>query len=200
MNPKQLDRASRKFTEILRHKIIEYNLNIDKNGYVKLDDVLGLNFKEFDNITIDDVKNIVDTNEKKRLELLTKDNVVYIRATQGHSNDIGKMIDDNLALEKINIDTPITHIYHGTQTKYVDSIMKSGLSKMSRKHIHFVETIDRKKQVSGFKMCSDAILYVDIKECISNGIVFYKSSNNVILTEGLNGVIPAKYIKKASNC
>lgn len=31
---------------------------------------------------------------------------------------------------------------------------------------------------------------------MDNGIKFYKSKNNVILTEGINGIIPPEYLIK----
>ena len=65
---------------------------------------------------------------------------------------------------------------------------------MDRKHIHFVENISKKEQISGFKNISDVILTIDMNKCIGDGIVFYKSTNNVILTEGIDGIIPSKYI------
>lgn len=195
MNLEKLNTASRKLTQVLRHQVIDYNLIIDSNGYVKLDDIFKLNLKQLKNITLDEIQQIVETNEKKRLETIIIDNELYIRATQGHNKDVGKLIDDDIALEEITLDTDINWIYHGTQTEFLDSIREKGLSRMSRKHIHFVENTSSDKQISGFKKKSDVILQVNIKECMRDGIKFYLSSNNVILTEGINGIIEPKYIK-----
>lgn len=195
MDLSKLNKASRKLTQVLRHQIIKYNLVIEPNGYVKLDDIFKLNLKELKNISLDDIEQIVKTNEKKRLETILIDNELYIRATQGHNKNVGALIDDNIALEEITPDTPITCIYHGTQTEFLDSIKNTGLNRMLRKHIHFVENTSSDEQISGFKKISDVILQVNIKDCMRDGIKFYKSSNNVILTEGINGIIEPKYIK-----
>lgn len=192
----KIERASRKLTQILRHQIIFYNLQVDNRGFVKLDDILNLKLKELINITYDDICNIVESNEKKRLELETIDNIIYIRATQGHNNIVGSFINDEEALEKIEYPTNIKYIYHGTQHEHISSILNNGLKKMNRKHIHFVENINKKEQISGFRKKSDSIICVDINKCLSDGIVFYKSSNDVILTEGINGIIPNNYIVK----
>lgn len=191
-----LDKASRKLTQILRHQIIEYKLEIDSDGYVKFIDIINLNLPELKNITIDDIYVIVDTNNKKRLELKTINNILYIRAAQGHSKAVGLLINDNKLLEEITLDYPNEYIYHGTQLNFINSILKNGLNRMGRKHIHFVDNIDRDKQISGFRSRSNTIITVDIKKCIKDGIKFYKSSNNVILTEGDNGIIHPKYFIK----
>lgn len=41
----------------------------------------------------------------------------------------------------------------------------------------------------------DVYITVDMFTAIKDGIDFYISSNNVILTEGIDGVLPPKYFK-----
>ncbi len=202
MTDKNTNLASKKLTQILRHQIKHYNLNMTTEGFVNINDIFSLNLKEFKNINLDDIKEIVATNNKKRLELKYVNDIssntmeinVFIRATQGHNTDVGNMIDDTKALELIDLSTHIQYIYHGTKYEYLDSILKDGLKRMNRKHIHFVENINRDEQISGFKKISNAILKIDMKKCMEDGIVFYKSTNDVILTEGIDGIIPTKYI------
>jgi 2'-phosphotransferase len=205
-----IDKASRKLTQILRHKIVDYNLIMNEEGYVKITDIYSLNLKEFKNINNNDINQIVETNEKKRFELKIINEELFIRATQGHNTNVGLFINDSKSLTKITLSdvsdtTDVSNvsdvstntnynIYHGTKKEYLNSIIKTGLNKMNRKHIHFVENINRDKQMSGFKNSSDIILKINMKLCIEDGIVFYKSSNNVILTEGINGLISSKYI------
>lgn len=42
----------------------------------------------------------------------------------------------------------------------------------------------------------DIYIEIDMSQAIIDGIEFYLSSNNVILTRGINGVLPPKYFKK----
>lgn len=188
---KDLNKASRKLVQILRHQILEYNLNIDSKGYVKLNDLLQL--REFKHINISDIQCIVENNQKKRFDLININGEYYIRVVQGHNNIVGSMIDDNLALERID-SKDLKILYHGTQRTYIDSILSSGLKRMGRKHIHLVDVIDTKEQISGFRRISDAIIVIDVQGCMENNIIFYKSQNNVVLTEGINGIIPKEYI------
>jgi len=50
--------------------------------------------------------------------------------------------------------------------------------------------------ISGIRYSTDAILFIDIRRAMADGIKFYRSANNVILTAGAGatGVLPARYI------
>ena len=65
--------------------------------------------------------------------------------------------------------------------KFIKSITENGLYRCKRKHIHFVQEIDTSKQLSGFRQNSTHIIKVDMEKCMKDGILFYKSENNVIL-------------------
>ena len=62
---------------------------------------------------------------------------------------------------------------------------------MSRKHIHLAKSLDAK---SGKRNNCNLLVYVNINDAMKDGITFYESANGVILTEGINGVIPSKYL------
>jgi 2'-phosphotransferase len=81
----------------------------------------------------------------------------------------------------------------GTENKFIESIIKNGLSRRNRKHIHFVNDIEQDKIISGYKKKSNVKIIIDMKKCMENGIKFYRSSNNVILSEGINGIIDSQY-------
>jgi 2'-phosphotransferase len=188
LSKKKEQEISKKLSYILRHGIQTLDLDCDLNGYVKVNELFSRKLIKTNNI--DEIKYIVDSNEKKRFSLILKNNEYYIRANQGHSLEVGKLIDDEVTLEKI--DNPI-EIFHGTEKKYIDSIVENGLNRGSRKHIHLVSEIEKEKQTSGFKNISNRIIIVNMKKCMEDGMIFYKSENNVILTEGFDGVIDSKY-------
>lgn len=184
-----LDKIARQLVRILRHQIVELKLNCDDSGYVKVSDL----YKHIPKVTIDDLHKIIDMNTKKRLELKKENNEYYIRAVQGHNSDVGTLLNDEVALEPIL--EPLKYCIHGTKEAFIDSIKKNGLNRMSRKHIHFVNEIQERKQTSGFKKESDILIFINMQKCMDDGIKFYKSTNNVILTEGIDGIILPKYFK-----
>ena len=70
---------------------------------------------------------------------------------------------------------------------------------MKRKHIHFAadDYLESDNVKSGMRSNCQLLIYVDVAQCIKDGIVFYKSSNNVVLTEGNEeGYVPVKYFTK----
>ena len=69
---------------------------------------------------MDALQRIVDTNDKKRYELLEEGTGVwYIRAAQGHTM---KTIDDSLLLTPITDAATIPVAVHGTYMKFWESI------------------------------------------------------------------------------
>ncbi|CAO3688497.1 unnamed protein product [Rhizopus stolonifer] len=142
---------SKRLSFALRHGALKKNLNISSDGFVLLDDVLKLS--EFKGITYPEIKYIVDHNDKRRYELIEKENQLYIRATQGHSL---KIVQADKLLEKL--ETVSTPIIHGTGFKAWSLIKTEGLSKMGRNHIHFACDLDAK---SGMRKTSEVFIYID---------------------------------------
>jgi 2'-phosphotransferase len=82
------------------------------------------------------------------------------------------------------------------------SIKHSGLNKMSRNHIHFCSGLpgDDSAVISGFRGSSDVAIVIDARKAIADGIKFYRSENNVILSSGNSrGIIEIKYFEKVIN-
>lgn len=67
---------------------------------------------------------------------------------------------------------------------------------MSRNHIHFAPGLPKENGViSGMRGSCDIYIEIDMFAAIKDGIKFYISSNGVILTEGVDGVLLPKYFK-----
>jgi len=86
-------RISKNLSYLLRHGAVKEGLNIDKAGFVKIDDILQLLYYRSKRITPDRIVKIAETNEKRRYEVKTENDengvpVLYIRATQGHSLNV----------------------------------------------------------------------------------------------------------------
>ena len=178
--------SSKYLSWALRHGLSQLNLVPNSEGYVKLSDLIS----KSDRIIIkEEVIKIVDNCPKQRFGTKMIDGEMYIRANQGHSKSIGDLIESENLLKKL--DTPLDNVFHGTYYKNLELIKSSGLNRMSRKHIHFAKSLDA---ASGKRANCNLLVYVDMKKAMDDGIVFYESDNGVILSEGIDGVIPSKYL------
>lgn len=52
------------------------------------------------------------------------------------------------------------------------------------------------KVLSGFRATCNLLIYLDLPKAMEDGILFYRSANDVILTEGVDGVVAPKYFMK----
>lgn len=174
------DKLSKFISLVLRHKPELANIALNSRGYANVDSLIkGIN-KTGRYIDLDILKDIVASDKKGRYKF--NEDMTKIRANQGHSLDY---ID--LELESVK---PLDVLYHGTATKNLDSILKTGLKKMNRNHVHLSDDLKTASQV-GQRHGELVILEVNAKKMYEDGYEFYLSDNKVWLTDA----VPVKYIK-----
>ena len=177
---------SKSLSYILRHGALELGLNIDEGGWVSIEEILSL--KQLKHVSLEQIEKIVEENDKKRFELEN----FKIRAVQGHSKYVGEKINEEELLEEII--EPLEKCIHGTTKNAWELIKNSGLNKMNRMHIHFsIGEPDDENVISGMRNSSQILIYIDMEKAMKNGIKFYKSKNNVILT---SEIITPDFFKK----
>ena len=106
-----------------------------------------------------------------------------IRCAQGHSAGSGARP------ECLPIAGDSEYLANGTSLEAARIIAQDGLSRRNRLHIHFYEC-DRNGHVLGgetVRAGSEVVILATAQQCVEDGIVFYKSANNVILSEGFRG-------------
>eukprot|EP01083_Nonionella_stella_P189192 699115_1 len=190
---------SKRLSFYLRHGAEKVGLKIRNDGYVRVNDILKLKeFKDLD-ATFGVIKTIVDTNDKQRFGMMEENHIWYIRANQGHSI---KSIKSKELLSEITLNDMDKYpvVCHGTYTKVWDVVRKEGLKTMSRNHIHMVpsDACQGKGVISGMRYNCQILIYIDLEYALKDGIQFFLSQNNVILSSGLNGQLPPKYFKKVT--
>ena len=189
-----LTSLSKTLSWVLRHKSAEFNLKMDLDGFITVTD-LCKNVEQLKNITLDEIKMIVNNDEKSRFTLKCENNIFFIRANQGHSDKYSSVIDDEKIFKEIM--EPLFTCVHGTDAKSWKMIKETGLNKMKRSHIHLaIGEIDDENVISGMRKTAKVMIYIDMKKAMDDGIKFYLSTNNVILTKGNDGVIDHKYFEK----
>lgn len=190
-------RWSRKLCKVLRHCAPAYGLHMSSDGYVAVDALLS--HAAFRGLTLTQLKRIVDQNDKSRFVLSTSPvtGALLIRAAQGHSIQIQ---DDLLLQRVICIDQFPKTTVHATTRKKWDQIRKSGgLCVMKRNHIHLTSYPECLEDGSPFRIRSiaDILVVVDTHMAFDDGVPFFWSTNNVLLTPGAPsrpGWLPMQYL------
>lgn len=169
MNTKEMSKISKFMSFILRHNTNEFNITINSEGWVSVQSIIEAFNK---NLTVEKIAEVVEKSEKKRFQL--SENNDFIRAVQGHSN---KSV--NISFEKKE---PPEFLFHGTTTRFIESIMSTGLKKMSRQFVHLSEELSTASNV-GKRHGELAILKINSKKMFEKGIEFNLSLNGVWLVE-----------------
>lgn len=168
---------------VLRHRPDILDLNMDKAGWVSVDELIdNLNKDRNEPVNLEDIKRIVATNNKQRFDIIKRDNCLYIRANQGHS-----IKDLDMEYEPVN---PPDILYHGTGKKYLNNILKEGLLPKNRQYVHLSSNIETAISV-GQRHGKPVVLEIDSKKMSEDGIIFYCSKNKVWLTN----FVDKKYLK-----
>lgn len=181
MNEQKKKKISKFLSLVLRHKPEIINLNLDENGWTSVDELITKSKRDsYEGFTFEELEEIVETNDKKRF--IFNEDKTRIRANQGHSIDI------DLALKPQH---PPEFLYHGTAQKNVDSILKNGIEKRNRQHVHL--SLDKETATKvGMRHGKPIILTIGTGKMFEDGVLFYLSENGVWLTD----FVDAQYISK----
>ena len=93
----------------------------------------------------------------------------------------------DLALQPV---LPPDVLYHGTASRFLKSILASGLRAGNRRHVHLSGDVDTARRV-GARHGFPVILHVDTARMRADGAVFYRSDNGVWLT----GPVAPRYLR-----
>ena len=179
MNEKEITRISKFLSLVLRHRPETIGITLDENGWTEVNYLIEQLNKSGLNINSEVLNDVVANNNKKRFAF--NEDKTKIRANQGHS------IIVELGYQPMQ---PPEILYHGTSEKSVASILKTGLEKRSRHHVHLSSDKETAAQV-GQRHGKPVILEVAAQEMYENGFDFFISENGVWLTD----TVPVNYLK-----
>lgn len=174
-------KTSKFISLILRHKPEAGNLTLDAEGWAKVDDVLTAIRKNVGPITKDELEKLVADSDKQRFAFNERKD--KIRANQGHSVNVDLKLEPK---------TPPAILYHGTKTSNLGSIMKDGLKKGSRQHVHLSRDTATADIVAARRAGNSIILKIDA--AAMTDYTFYESENGVWLIDH----VPAQFIEIAA--
>lgn len=168
---KQHTEISKFLSYVLRHEPQAIGLILDREGWA---DIAALivgarqSGRELDEALI---RAVVESNDKKRFAI--SENGLRIRAVQGHSTE-------SVAItyaEKV----PPEFLYHGTATRFLESIMREGLKPGERQHVHLSEDVQIATTV-GRRYGKPVVLKIEALQMHQQGFKFFQAENGVWLT------------------
>ncbi len=171
MSQKRLIKISRFLCYHLRHAPEKLGLELETGGWISIDKLLNASQNTEFCITFNDLENVVKYDDKQRFSF--NESKTKIRANQGHSIPID--------LQLIPV-VPPAILYHGTHQKVVQKILKQGLKKMARHHVHLSETKDTALKV-GSRRGKPVIFIINAQQMYKDGLNFYCSDNGVWLVD-----------------
>lgn len=178
-NDKQLDEISKFLSYVLRHEPSAIGLQLDAEGWANIDSLIAgaaTQSRILDRATI---RIVVEKNDKKRFAI--SDDSQSIRAVQGHST--------SAVQRKYVAQEPPEFLYHGTATRFLQSILVQGLKPGSRHHVHLSRDIATATAV-GQRHGKAVVLQVQALKMYQQSLQFYLAENGVWLTD----TVPTEFL------
>lgn len=176
---KQLAEASKFLSFVLRHQPDAIGIKLDLEGWADIATLIAAAGKHGKQLDLDLIRSVVATNDKKRFAL--SDDGLRIRAVQGHSTESV----DIRYIERV----PPEFLFHGTATRFLESIRNQGLLPGSRQYVHLSQ--DEPTAVSvGQRHGKPVVLKVKALLMHEQGYQFFQAENGVWLTSA----VPVSFI------
>lgn len=164
-------KTSKFLSLVLRHEPERIGITLDDAGWTDVNVLLAAAAAHGVAVTREELEQIVASSDKQRFAL--SPDGARIRANQGHSVPV------ELGLAPL---APPMLLYHGTPSRFVDSIRATGLRKGERHHVHLSADAETARIV-GSRRGPPVILIVRAADMAAAGHVFYRSENGVWLVD-----------------
>ena len=178
MDDDRLVKVSRYLSKHLRHRPERLGLDLEAGGWVSIERLLEACNRQGMRLSRAELDEVVRRNDKQRYSIDATG--TRIRANQGHS------IDVDLQLEPA---VPPAVLFHGTGAASVPSILRDGLDRRGRHHVHLSADVGTARRV-GARHGRPAVLQVDAAGLSDAGALFFVSDNGVWLTKS----VPARFV------
>lgn len=178
MNTEQLKRISKSLSYVLRHRPDSIGIELEPGGWIAVDTLLVAMRESGHRLSVDLLQQVVAENDKQRFEL--SEDGSQIRARQGHSVEVDLQYEPAI---------PPSVLYHGTATRFLDSILAQGLLKGRRQHVHLSTNQQTMIQVA-LRHGKPVLLAIESGQMHAAGHAFFVTGNHVWLTDH----VPPQYL------
>lgn len=188
------EKLSRMLSYVLRHRAEKLGLSLSSDGFASVAEILQLPSFRQASSTEEEVLTMVRTCKKQRFAWKYAAGKVWVRANQGHTISA---ISDLALLSPVEDPGDLRVCIHGTYFVHWGPICRKGLQDMGRNHIHLVAREPGQEVMSGMRSDVQIAIYVDAARAMADGCKFFRSANDVVLTRGFGGLLPAEYFLRA---
>ena len=172
------ERFSRWMAYVLRHNPERYGLQIDRHGYVDVEEFLEIARRRYPDLNPAQLRDLITSSETVRFELIGN----RVRARYGHSipvEPVGPPVE------------PPAHLYYGTDAGRLEPLLADGLNPVDRRMLHLSTTRDEALAIARRKTGQPAVIMILALAAHRGGVSFY--------TEGavyLASHIPARFLQQ----
>jgi probable RNA 2'-phosphotransferase len=180
---KKITETSKFLSYVLRHEPQAIGLRLDREGWVSINELLACAKQTNRDLSDALIREVVASSDKKRFAI--SEDGLRIRAVQGHST--------NTVAIAYTAKVPPETLYHGTATRFLDSILREGLKPGSRQHVHLSGDMATAKTV-GQRHGKPVVLKIEALRMYQQGFKFFQADNGVWLTTQ----VPAMFLKETN--
>lgn len=179
MDDKRRTRVSKLMSKVLRHAPESVGLTLEPGGWVPVAELLAGLARAGTRLTREELDEVVRLCDKQRFAI--DPDGQKIRANQGHSTAV------EVEFEEVE---PPAELFHGTADANLPSILRDGLLKGKRHHVHLSLDTETATRV-GRRHGAPVVLVVDAARMRADGHLFHRSANGVWLVEH----VPPQYLR-----
>ncbi|MBI4341831.1 MAG: RNA 2'-phosphotransferase [Candidatus Omnitrophica bacterium] len=172
------ERFSRWMAYVLRHNPERYGLQIDRHGYVNVEEFMKIAQRRYPDLSVDQLKDLIASSGSARFELAGS----LVRARYGHSipvEPVGPPVE------------PPPQLYYGTEAARLEALLDGGLSPVDRRMLHLSVAAEEALSIARRKTEQPAVIRVLAREASQAGVSFY--------LEGavyLASFVPARFLQR----
>lgn len=180
MEARERVRISKFLSYHLRHDPGGLGLTLEPGGWVEVDALLAASARRGQRISRAQLDEVVATSEKQRFAFDASR--AKIRANQGHSVEVDLQLEPS---------EPPRWLFHGTAEPAVPAILREGLLKMQRHHVH-LSADEATARTVGARRGRTVIFRVDAAGLRAAGGEFFRAANGVWLIDH----VPPDYLTR----
>lgn len=166
--------TSKFLSYVLRHEPHAIGLTLDSEGWADITALISGARQSGRVLDEALIRAVIECSDKKRFSI--SEDGLRIRAVQGHStNSVSISYTDKV---------PPEILYHGTATRFLESIMQEGLKPGKRQYVHLSADIETAKSV-GQRYGSPIVLKIEALRMHQQGFKFFQAENGVWLVTGV---------------